>query len=428
MPKFVVGFDLNDQISQISYAQVNNSDLRSFAASGNEEKLGIPSVLCKRKEVNQWYFGVDAKTVSKRGEGTLVGKLISFARSGAKLEIEGEAYDPVDLLILFVKRSLGHIDNMVTPENVDCLIITVEVLDKKMRGILDRICESLTIDKDKILYQTYDESIYYYIIHQPEDIWSNSTMLFDYSNEFLKIYETKFNKGTKPIVGFVERKDYKNIKLPKYMMFSELSEEKAQRLDELFLQTVHDYFSGKTINTVFLIGEGFSDTWCDKTLKFLCQGRRVFQGKNLYSKGACFSAQDKVNKNAINNGRVIYLGNDKLKGNSGIYVQNGQRDEYVVLMDAGETYYSAKKEIDFILEKDKEINIVITPLSGGEKRIEKIELKGLPDRPVRATRLRLTAEFPSDKDMHVKVSDLGFGEFYLSSGKYWEKDIKLADE
>ena len=425
MPGYVIGYDLNDLVSQITLSELNANVLQTINLDAKDERLGIPTVLCKRNGVNQWYYGNEAEAVAGRKEGTLVGKLISFAKAGAKLEIEGEAYDPVDLLILFVRRSLNLIISRVNPDDIKQLTITVEELDDKMISLLNRITGEIRIAKDRIVFQTYDESIYYYVLHQPEDLYEHDVIVLDYANDYLKCYELRMNRHTTPIVGFVDKTEFKDIKLPQFMIERELSEEKYERLDELIMQTLREALSGSAISSIFLIGDGFDSSWCDKTLRFLTFGRRVFQGKNLYSKGACYCSADKVLPKAIN-ARYIFLGHDKLKGNTGLKMRVKGKEEYVVLVDAGETWYSSSNTLEFIIEKGRDVTILVTPLDGSKQREEVIDLPGLPTRPERASRLRLEATFASDTMMHVVVTDLGFGEFYLSSGKTWEKDISLV--
>ena len=81
--------------------------------------------------------------------------------------------------------------------------------------------------------------------------------------------------------------------------------------------------------------------------------------------------------------------------------------------------------IPYLSTTSGSVDIIVTPLDGGRQRTEEISLAGLPIRPERATRLRLEATFESDVKMHIKITDLGFGEFYISSGKVWEKDIEF---
>ena len=424
MAEYVIGYDLNENVSQISFSEIHDGRLKAVGGDSSDDKLGIPTVLCKRNGVNQWYFGREAINCAQRGDGTLVGKLVSFAIAGARLEIEGEAYDPIDLLILFFKRSLNIISSYVNPEHVVKLVVTVDHLDAKMIEILEKIVSSVAIDRENILFQTYDESIYYYMIHQPQDLWKNNVMIFDYANDFLKSYELWMNKNTTPVVGFVDYVAYENIKLPKFMLEDELSDNREDSLDELILNTIRNNFSGRTIGAVYLIGEGFEGDWFEKTKGFLLMGRHVFQGKNLYSKGACFCASDKYMPKEVNRSH-IFLGKDKLKANTGLRMRVDGKEEYVVLVDAGETWYDANNALEFILEEGDSVDIIVTPLDGGRQRTEQIVLSGLPNRPSRATRLRLDASFESDVSMKVKITDLGFGEFYVSSGKVWERDIEF---
>ena len=102
MSKYILGYDLNDSMSQISYFELNTSVPETIASDAEEERLGIPTVLSKRKGVAQWEFGNAAIKAAELGTATLVSQLMSFASAGAKMEIEGEAYDATDLLILFV--------------------------------------------------------------------------------------------------------------------------------------------------------------------------------------------------------------------------------------------------------------------------------------------------------------------------------------
>lgn len=424
MTEYVIGYDLNESVSQISFSEIHDGKLKAVGGDSADERLGIPTVLCKRNGVNQWYFGREAVNCAKRGDGTLVGKLISFAKAGARLEIEGEAYDPVDLLILFFKRSINIISPYVNPEHVVKLIITVDYLDQKMIEILDKIVASVAVSRDRILYQTYDESVYYYMIHQSKELWENNVMVFDYSTDYLKTYELWFNRNSSPKVGFVDIVDYEHIKLPQFMIEGEVSNEPESRLDELFLQTIRNSFAGRAIGAVYLIGEGFEGNWFNKTKSFLLMGRHVFQGKNLYSKGACFCASDKYMPKDVNK-NYIFIGKDKLKANTGIKMRVDGQEEYVVLADAGETWYDVSNSLEFILEEGTSVDIIVTPLDGGRARTEEIVLSGLPVRPSRATRLRLDATFESDVSMKVKVTDLGFGEFFFSSGKVWEKEIRF---
>ena len=44
------------------------------------------------------------------------------------------------------------------------------------------------------------------------------------------------------------------------------------------------------ISSNYLTGLGFSEKWLNKSRELLTQGRRVFAGQNIYTKGACYKA------------------------------------------------------------------------------------------------------------------------------------------
>ena len=422
---YVIGYDLNDQVSQISYYELHKDVPLTLPDEEEDLKLGVPTVLCKRKDVSQWYYGKEAEKVVSRGEGTLVGKLLSFARSGARIELEGEAYDCVDLLVLFVRRSLNQLSMITEPDQVEAMIFTVDTLEGRSIDVLSKVASALPIPREKIFFQTYEESSFYYVLHQPDELWEHDVAVFDYSNQYMRAYHLWMNRRTTPVVSFVDRSDFTELKTPSLMLGEEPTDDSKDYLDEYVLHTIHSLISAKTVGTVFLIGDGFDESWCKKTLKYLCMGRRVFQGKNLYSKGACYCAKDKINPCDLNK-KYVFLGDDKLKFNVGLQMRKGQEEEYFALADAGENWYEAKKQFECILDEGSYVNFMITPLDGKEKQVLSVELIGLPTRPERATRLRVMMEMKSETNLKIRIQDLGFGELFPSSGKVWTKETEIG--
>ena len=49
----------------------------------------------------------------------------------------------------------------------------------------------------------------------------------------------------------------------------------------------------------------------------------------------------------------------------------------------------------------------------------------MPDRENRTTRLRIEARPVSDKEIEIKITDLGFGEIAPATDKTWEHTIAL---
>ena len=89
------------------------------------------------------------------------------------------------------------------------------------------------------------------------------------------------------------------------------NEAEKKRLDEIFLGIAEKKCGGKEVSCVYLIGDGYKDGWASRSLRYLCRGRRVFQGNNLYSKGACYGIREKIGLEEKK--EYVFLGLDKLK-------------------------------------------------------------------------------------------------------------------
>ena len=53
----VIGYDLDDFKAQISYCPLDVYEAETVSSVMGNEIYDIPVVLCKRTEVNQWYYG-----------------------------------------------------------------------------------------------------------------------------------------------------------------------------------------------------------------------------------------------------------------------------------------------------------------------------------------------------------------------------------
>ena len=80
---------------------------------------------------------------------------------------------------------------------------------------------------------------------------------------------------------------------------------------------------------------------------------------------------------------------------------------------------------EILLKEGKELVLYARSLRGGDASSFSIKLDGLPDRPPKTTRLRLQLEFESATTCRVRIKDLGFGEFFPSSGLTWESVLNM---
>lgn len=419
--RIMAGYDLGEKNSQISYWIYGEEEPKTLSLVAGGESFDIPTVLCKREGVNQWFFGRDA---CKRGEqegSFLVENLVSLAKAGEPVRVDEEEFDPTALLTLFVKRSLALLSAACGTDRLDGLMITCEKLDGRMVEVLNEVVDRLSLKTDQVYFQGHVESFYYYTIHQPEELWMRQVLALDCRGEGMQLYRMECNRRTTPVVAFVDEETYPfslSEKDPK-------QEEWSQALDEEFLALLRRACEGRLISSVYLLGEAFDEDRLVESLRYLCRGRRVFQGNNLYSKGACYAMREKLAATEVGKNHV-FLGNDKLKANIGMRLLRQGEDTYYPLLDAGQSWYDVHAELDFLLAEGNTFSLVITPLNGRNIKHAEVTLEGLPVRKTAASRLRMEAYMTSETSIILEVEDLGFGELFPASHQKWKESFEVG--
>ena len=418
------GIELGNKISQISFCSSDHPEPETVSVVAGKEQYGIPTVLCKRFDVNQWFFGKDAIKHGDGVEGVLIEDLVERAVNQEILELDGEKFEAVSLLALFVKRSLSLLNLAVGTDRPDYLMITVDRLDSRMVEVLNEVGKYLQMDREHVFFQSHVDSFYQYCMHQPEELRVHEVLVCDYREDGLRILRMECNRRTNPIVAFVEEHEFAQLKAEPLPEEEPYRTRQAQNRDQLFEGILEKLLEGHIVTCVYLLGDGFTSDWCRESLRYMCRNRRVFQGSNLYSKGACYAVYEKILPGEISK-KYIFLGKDKVKANVDIMAVSDGREQQYPLLDAGTNWYDVDKEWDFVLESGNELVFVITPLTGKDKKQLKMLLEGLPERPANAPRIHLHMQFQDEEHMSLEVTDLGFGEFFAPSGFRQEEIVAL---
>lgn len=422
--KIVVGYDVSDDYAQISYCTLDDREPETLAQVTGSEQYNIPALLCKKHGVNQWFYGKEALKAAEAGEGIPVRNLLTLARKDETVDVGGESFDAVALLTLFIRRSMSMLNIVVSPDYLEGVMFTVDDLDQRTVEIFLQVAANLYLKTDKIFFQSHAESFYYYTLYQPRELWTHEVLLCDYDNRRMKIYALNSNRKTTPVVMYMDISEYPEMARADIESTADMDEDMKARLDMLFLDIAKEQCREKVISCIYLIGDGYREEWTLESLKYLCMGRRVFKGNNLYSKGACYGIKEKLGIGSEGK-EYAFLGSDKLKANVGMRVLRRGLDSYFAAMDAGVNWFEAKKEYDVILEEGNEISIFLTPLNGKEAREIHMELQGIEDRPRRTTRLRITMGMTSESQLSIHVKDMGFGELFPASGSEWTKTFDI---
>lgn len=405
--KVIVGYDLGNKYAQIScYVMGSEEEIRTLSSVAGSSVYTIPLALSKRQGVNQWFYGSEAIRYAGEEEGILVENLLKLARDGEPVQIDGAPIDPVALLTLFLKRSLGLLSQVTNTERIGALMITCEELDHRMLEVLTAATEGLHLKTDQICFQSHVESFYYYNLYQPEELWRHKTILCEYGDASIRTYCMECNRHTTPVVAYMEEREFP-FPVPE-------SDEKMQEIAKKLCEN-------QMISSVYLIGEAFSRDWMKESLRYLCKGRRVFQGNNLFSKGACYGMMERLTPGETVKNHV-FLGKDKLKSNIGMKVLRRGEVSYQALLDAGINWYEAKNTMEFYLLEGRAVEILITSLTGKGNRIARIVPEELQEGIIR---LRISVEMRDDTHLKVELEDLGFGTFRAATHHIWKEEIEL---
>ena len=124
----------------------------------------------------------------------------------------------------------------------------------------------------------------------------------------------------------------------------------------------------------------------------------------------------------------MYLGDNEMKVNVSLKVLQRGVTEFYTLISAGANWYETVGECEVLLDGTPEISFWLQAPEDKSARMERLELADLPERPAGTTRLRITAKPLSDERVQIRIRDLGFGEFFRSSGKVWEYVMSLEGE
>lgn len=421
--ELIVGYDLCEDYSQISYFNYSLNEPKTISTTTGEERFQIPTVLFKREGLDKWYYGEEALKKSDN-QDNVIKDILNKCRNNEVTVIETIEYKPEQLLEIFMKKTFG----LFTYEGMinripDMIVFTIENVNANLVNAIKQSAKAIGIDKEKVYIQDHQESFVEYTINQKEELWNRDVVLLEYHHEYLKTFHLRISTKTTPSIATIEKKEYVTITNPQTMFLTDTIDDKNKKLDMLVRDALRDSFGKDLISCVFLCGDCFEGDWKKETLRFLCSGRRVFQGKNLCTKGACYKGVKKFLGDDAKD--YLYLGENKLKYNIGLDLSIKGRNQYYNLIVANENWYDAYGECELILDNVTCIELKLTPIDNKDIRIIIINLHDLPQRPNKTIRILVQVQFESASMGKVTIKDLGFGEFYESSGMIWQHEIFL---
>ena len=408
----IVGFDFGEKESQICYFDRQEGEPVSLPMKVGTGQYTFPNRLSKASEREEWHFGLDVDYFVNHQDEILVDNLYELALKEKTVYVDGQERNVGELLGMFVKQSLRILGVPDLVKSISGIMITVPALTKVIVENMRLACKYIGFQQKRCFLQSYEESFFYYALNQRPEICSRNMALFSFHQDEVTCSKLEVNRKTIP----------SQVKVQSGKTAT-LSQDPVKR-DLEFYDLITESLGKEVYSSIFLVGEGFDKEWAVKSIPTLCRGNRhVFYGNNLYVKGACFSAKEKVEERNLKN--YLYIGNDLVRTNIGIELMIGGAKGYYSLISAGVNWYEAMGECEILLDDVDYLEFLISDMESSKKEHCNMPLENLPKRPPKATRLHLHLEFENVHQCRIEVQDVGFGELYPSSGLVWHETIEV---
>ena len=407
MDGLVIGLDLNDDYTQI-------------CCYDKEKSWTIPTVICRRKEEEVWLSGEEAYAATLLGEGVIVDKLLKMAAKDGTSTIGGICYGGGTLLKLFIEKMVGYPRKEFGTDEVAQLVITLQSVDCRLLDTLMYCADYLEIPRDRVHVISHTEGFIYYVLSQKKELWTNQVGLFELSGERLCYYEMKVQRGMRRNMVQAEAQNQEEA-----FNLDILDSPSGSRLaDKILTACGEKLLNRKLFSTVFLTGKGFErQDWAGGFMRLICNRRKVFVEPCLFARGAAFKGADYTHQETSY--PYVFICEGRLKAEVSLKVMRRGRENQLVVASYGDNWYESKSSMDLIVDGQKEIEFIISPLDSKKQKLVRIPLAGFPERPPKTTRIELKVAFTDEGTMTMSIRDKGFGELFPSSGAVVKQEVNL---
>lgn len=284
---------------------------------------------------------------------------------------------------------------------------TLEDTAKECREHLTELLGDAFKQRHPVRIMTRFRAFAEYVFHQEKAVWDRNTLLFDYAENRLHYI---LIEQIRQVKQKAYRATIKEINLEEYGIYEE-----SENKDYNFSRMVKQFMVKNPAHIIFLTGKGFEGNWMKKTLTYLCAGRRVFMGQNLYANGACLLGTGSIS--FMDEGMLLMQGPEMVYHTIGIVSQEGGKARYTPITSIGREWYNTGGSIDIILDKSQKVEFFYHNSRENEMECVSCEIKDLPARPPKTTRMHIQVQFTSQTEGVILLTDQGFGSLFPGTGK-----------
>ena len=360
----LVGIDLCDDMAQISYYDKKIYEPVPVGIPvGDKYIYEIPSALLVNPNTNEWLW--KTKENMQLGGYTLISNLLSKIKKSEKFQEGSYIFKTKDVVKKFMVKLLSLLNEHFPNETILKLVITIPERENVIVDLLKNILAELGIRNDRLVILGHKQSYMYYAVSQPKELWANSVGLFEFDEMGLRYTNLTVDKRTIPYIVGADVHDLSDI-----MPYSVLQEKGDVKY--MFLNTANTMLHKKMVTTIYVTGKGFDQRWATDALK-----------------------------------------------------EHNAKMHDVVLAKAGTLWSDIDESIDIIPDNEDEIQITDKNVLTRETRAHILSLSGFAVRDNKTTRFTVRIRFADQYTCIVTLKDNGFGEFYPSTNRIWERYIKI---
>lgn len=408
--KLYIGIDLDDNRAMVSFLGPGEKEPVSASVQKPEETGCFPTSLYIGKS-DRYLYGAEAEKKCGSLEGEFYDHLFLRARDQVDTETFAQA---AEHLAIYLRRLIRMKDRLYPEGDYEQhLLITIPEITLSGVRVLKKIRDLLQNDVDSVFWIDYGESFYYYTFHQEPSVWKHDIAMFDFSEHRIRFTLLARDGREMPQLVQCGCREWETPYWP---------EDAGKEKDAFFANVLRQSFAKRIVSGVYLLGDGFDGNWLSETLRVLGPNRRVFIGKNLYTKGAAYGAYIRQNPTAWN---YRYDCDYKTGTDVGLQLSADGEEIYYPLTVSGEDWFEQEKQLDVILMGSTSIDFSVKRRGDRTPQLCAMQLDDVWKRAEKTRKIRIHTVCYDAHTLHVTVTDLGFGEFFASTGSEWVEEIPL---
>lgn len=418
MKDIYIGLDLCKKNLQLSFFREDKQEPESIYQLNNSETYQLPNVMFYALGEKKWYVGNNVGSVRFREEGVIIEDIIQNIDSMNHVIVDGASYTYETLLLILLKTHINDFIARSEEYHLAGLTVTLETYHPVVYKTLEKLREELALRKESFYVMSHENAFYQYVMQQDEKIRTNSVAMFEYGTEGMDYYRIDKKYQGKTRIYSLSHQDMKE-EMTYPMLFQDV-----EKLDKHFAELARVKMKETYISTVYLTGPGFNDQWIEEATKVLCDGRRVFMGQNIYTKGACYHAKYGTYEEGKD---CVFVSAGSIPFDIGVSVGevNG-REKFHPIALGGREWYNMNGKVTLFMDDTNRVEMIYRDKISKEILKEIIEIHGLPKRPPKTTKLSLEVELYDEKMGAIIIRDEGFGKIYPTTNKIYRKDFSIG--